>query len=286
MTPFQGQAVAYEALERLVEHCIQGGVDFLVALGTTGETATLSAQEQHQVLRHIVAVTKQRVPVVAGFGGNDTAALVEQIKAADLEGVAGILSASPAYNKPSQEGIYQHFMAVAAVATRPIILYNVPGRTASNMTAATTLRLANASDKFVAIKEASGNLHQAMAIIKGDKPADFAVLSGDDNLTLPLLACGAEGLISVVANAYPAAYSQLVQAGRKGQLDTARELHYQYLELVDALFIDGNPSGVKYVLEKMNICTADLRLPLVPPSAATKHLLHQLMQTIAAQTFP
>ncbi|MGH1335343.1 MAG: 4-hydroxy-tetrahydrodipicolinate synthase [Aureispira sp.] len=280
VTPFKEQAVDYQALTRLVEHCIKGGVNFLVALGTTGETATLSVKEQQQVLHHIITINQGRLPVVAGFGGNNTAALVAQIEAADFEGIDGILSASPAYNKPTQEGIYQHFMAIQAVAPRPIILYNVPGRTASNMTAATTLRLANASDKFVAVKEASGNLHQVMQIIKGEKPADFAVLSGDDNLTLPMIAAGAEGLISVVANAYPTAYSELVKNARKGQLETARTLHYDYMELVDALFVDGNPAGVKYVLEQLGVCGASLRLPLVAPTTATKSLLEQLMNNL------
>lgn len=283
VTPFKEQAVDYAALTQLVEHCVEGGVDFLVALGTTGETVTLSQQEQQQVLRHIVETNQGRVPVVAGYGGNDTASLIEQVKTANFEGVDGILSASPAYNKPTQEGIYQHFMALEAVAPCPIILYNVPGRTASNMTAATTLRLANASDKFVAVKEASGNIHQAMQIIQGEKPAHFVLLSGDDNLTLPLIAVGAEGLISVVANAYPSGYSQLVQAARAGQQETARKLHYEYLDLVDALFIDGNPAGVKYVLEQMGIGSSELRLPLVPPTPTTKILLEQLMAAIPVQ---
>ena len=284
VTPFdEHKAVDYAALERLVNHCIKGGVDFLVALGTTGETATLSADEQRQVLRKISRVNNRRVPLVAGFGGNNTAAVVEQIKTAALGGVDGILSASPSYNKPSQEGIFRHFMAIEAVAPCPIILYNVPGRTASNMKASTTLRLANASDKFVAIKEASGNLQQVMTIIKGEKPDHFTILSGDDNLTLPMLACGADGLISVVANAYPKDYSQLVRAGRTGDFKTARALHYRYLELVDALFLDGNPAGIKYVLKRLGICDATLRLPLLPPGDFTQELLKKLMQTLASQ---
>jgi 4-hydroxy-tetrahydrodipicolinate synthase len=285
VTPFDdNKAIDYPALERLINHCIKGGVDFLVALGTTGETATLSAEEQQQLLRKIIQFTNRRVPIVAGFGGNDTAALVAQIQNANLEGIAGILSASPAYNKPSQEGIYRHFMALEAVAPCPIILYNVPSRTASNMNAATTLRLANASDKFVAIKEASGNWQQIMTLVKGEKPAHFSILSGDDNLTLPMLACGADGLISVVANAYPEDYSNLVRAGRAADFETARRLHYDYLELVEALFLDGNPAGVKYVLNRLNICAANLRLPLVPPTTFTKELLKKLMQNLAAQT--
>ena len=284
VTPFKEQAIDYPALTRVVEHCITGGLDFLVALGTTAETATLSTEEQQQVLRHIVNVTNGRVPVVAGYSGNNTATLVAQIKSANFDGVDGILSASPSYNKPTQEGIYQHFMAVAAVAPCPIILYNVPSRTASNMTAETTLRLANASNKFAAVKEASGNIAQIMQIINGSKPEHFAVLSGDDNGTLPLVACGADGVISVVANAYPSAYSQLVNAARANDMNTARAIHYDYMELVDALFIDGNPAGVKYVLEQMGICSSELRLPLVEPTNATKLLLEKLMQALPASS--
>ncbi|MFK7798877.1 MAG: 4-hydroxy-tetrahydrodipicolinate synthase [Aureispira sp.] len=284
ITPFKEQAVDYPALTRVVEHCITGGLDFLVALGTTAETATLSAEEQQQVLRHIVTINNGRVPIVAGYGGNNTAALVAQIKSANFDGVDGILSASPSYNKPTQEGIYQHFMAIEAVAPCPIILYNVPSRTASNMTAETTLRLANASNKFAAVKEASGNIPQIMQIINGAKPDHFAVLSGDDNGTLPLVSCGADGLISVVANAYPTAYSQLVKAARAGDMNRARSLHYDYMELVNALFIDGNPAGVKYVLEQMGICSSELRLPLVGVTNATKVLLEQLMQALPASS--
>ena len=280
VTPFlDNGTIDYTALERLVEHCITGGVDFLVALGTTGETPTLSTQEQGAVLEHVVRFTAGRVPLVAGYGGNNTAALVEQLKSHSFEGIDGILSASPSYNKPTQEGIYQHFMALAEVAPRPIILYNVPGRTASNMTAETTLRLAKASDQFVAVKEASGNLAQVMQIINGDRPADFAVLSGDDNLTLPMIACGAHGLISVVANAYPKGYSDLVRAARAGDLDTARSLHYRYMDLVDALFAEGNPAGVKYVLSQLGIGQDTLRLPLVGTSDALQTRLNALMST-------
>lgn len=266
VTPFKGGQVDYPALERLIEHNIKGGLDFLVSLGTTGEAATLSVAEKHTILDFTVEKAAGRVPVVAGFGGNNTQALIEAIKAYHFKGIAGILSASPAYNKPTQEGIFQHYMAIEKVAPCPIIIYNVPSRTASNITAATTLRLANASDKFVAVKEASGNLAQCMQIINGHKPAHFSVLSGDDNLTLPLLACGADGLISVVSNAYPAEYSALVQAGLAGNFLEARKWHYQLMNLVDLLFVDGNPAGVKQVLAYMGICGTELRLPLVPVS--------------------
>lgn len=270
VTPFKNGLVDYEGLERLINHTIEGGVEFLVSLGTTGESVTLTLAEKQAVLDFTVKVVATRVAIVAGFGGNDTAALISSIKDYHFKGIDGILSASPSYNKPTQEGVYQHFMAIAAIAPRPIILYNVPGRTASNMTAETTLRLANASDKFVGIKEASGNLGQCMEIVNGAKPAHFSVLSGDDNLTLPMLACGMDGLISVVANAYPKEYSDLVRAGLAGDFAKARKLHYSFLNLVDLLFIDGNPAGVKYVLQQLGICGEELRLPLVPATPSTK----------------
>jgi 4-hydroxy-tetrahydrodipicolinate synthase len=270
VTPFKNGLVDYEGLEGLINHTIEGGVEFLVSLGTTGESVTLTLAEKQAVLDFTVKIVAGRVAIVAGFGGNDTAALIHSIKDYHFKGIDGILSASPSYNKPTQEGIYQHFMAIAAIAPCPIILYNVPGRTASNMTAETTLRLANASDKFVGIKEASGSLGQCMEIVNGSKPAHFSVLSGDDNLTLPMLACGMDGLISVVGNAYPKEYSDLVRAGLVGDFAKARKLHYSFLNLVDLLFIDGNPAGVKYVLQQLDICGEELRLPLVPVTRSTK----------------
>ncbi|BDS10315.1 4-hydroxy-tetrahydrodipicolinate synthase [Aureispira anguillae] len=277
VTPFKDGAIDYNGLERLINFNIEGGVEFLVSLGTTGESVTLTEEEKHAVLDFTVKITAGRIPIVAGFGGNNTAAVIKSIQNYHFKGIAGILSASPAYNKPTQEGIYQHFMAIEAVAPCPIILYNVPGRTASNMTAATTLRLANASNKFVAVKEASGNLAQCMQIIKGKKPAHFAVLSGDDNLTLPLLACGADGLISVVGNAYPQIYSDLVRAGLVGDFGTARNLHYQLMDLVDLLFVDGNPAGVKHALNCLGICGEELRLPLVPATVATQQAIGKIV---------
>jgi 4-hydroxy-tetrahydrodipicolinate synthase len=277
VTPFKNGAVDYDGLERLINHNIEGGVEFLVSLGTTGESVTLTEEEQHAVLDFTVKIVAARVAVVAGFGGNNTAALIQEIKNYHFEGIDGILSASPSYNKPTQEGIYQHFMAVAAIAPCPIILYNVPGRTASNMTAETTLRLANASDTFVAIKEASGNLAQCMEIVHGAKPAHFSVLSGDDNLTLPMLACGMDGLISVIGNAYPKGYSDMVRACLAGDFAKARNLHYAFMHLVDLLFVDGNPAGVKYALQQLGICGEELRLPLVPAREITKKRMDVIM---------
>jgi 4-hydroxy-tetrahydrodipicolinate synthase len=277
VTPFKNGAVDYDGLERLINHNIQGEVEFLVSLGTTGESVTLSEEEQHAVLDFTVKVVAGRVSIVAGFGGSDTAALIQKIKHYHFKGIDGILSASPAYNKPTQEGIYQHFMAIAAIAPRPIILYNVPGRTASNMTAETTLRLANASDKFVAVKEASGSLAQCMEIVHGAKPAHFSVLSGDDNLTLPMLACGMDGLISVIGNAYPQGYSDMVRACLAGDFAKARTLHYSFMNLVDLLFVDGNPAGVKYALQQLGVCGEELRLPLVPATESTKKSMDVIM---------
>lgn len=282
VTPFKNGVVDYEGLERLINHTIEGGVEFLVSLGTTGESVTLTVEEQHAVLDFTVKVVVGRVPIVAGFGGNNTTAVIQCIKNYHFKGIDGILSASPAYNKPTQEGIYQHFMAIAAIAPCPIILYNVPGRTASNMTATTTLRLANASDKFVGVKEASGNLAQCMEIVNGAKPAHFSVLSGDDNLTLPMLACGMDGLISVVGNAYPQGYSDLVRAGLTGDFAKARELHYSFMNLVDLLFVDGNPAGVKYVLQQLGICEEELRLPLVPATRLTKKSMDVIVTRLKA----
>lgn len=282
VTPFKNGKIDFEGLERLINHNIDGGVEFLVSLGTTGESVTLNEGEQHRVLDYTVEITKGRIPVVAGFGGNNTAALVESIQNYHFKGIDGILSASPAYNKPTQEGIYQHYMAIEKVAPRPIIIYNVPGRTASNITAATTLRLANASSKFVAIKEASGNLAQCMQIVNGKKPSSFSVLSGDDNLTLPMLACGMDGLISVVGNAYPREYSDMVRAGLAGDFETARKLHYLLMDLVDLLFVDGNPAGIKYTLECLGICTQELRLPLVPVTENTQKAIQKIVTQLYA----
>lgn len=268
VTPFKNNVVDFDGLKDVIEHTLAGGVDYIVSLGTTGETPTLSANEQLEVLDFTIKVVEERVPIVAGFGGNNTAAIIKAIQSHDFDGVDAILSSSPAYNKPTQEGIFQHYMAIEAVAPRPIIIYNVPGRTSRNITAETTLRLARASEKFVAIKEASGNLHQCMKIMQG-KPASFLLLSGDDNLTLPMMACGAKGVISVVANAFPRPFSSMVKACLKGNFDTAKDLHYTLLNITDLLFIENNPAGVKAALKILGICREDVRLPIIPVTEAT-----------------
>lgn len=269
VTPFQNGAIDFRALEVLIEHTISGGVDFIVSLGTTGEAVTLSAEECRKVFDHTIKVVSGRVPLVVGlFGSNNTARLVEGVKNYDFKGFDAIMSASPSYNKPSQEGIYQHFMALEKVSPLPIILYNVPGRTASNMSAETTLRLAHASKKFIAVKEASGDMGQVMQILKG-RPDNFLVLSGDDALTLPMISCGGDGVISVIANAFPAQFSQMTREALNGNYDSARELNELLLDVHPWLYVDGNPCGIKAVLEILSLCAQEVRLPLVPVSDRT-----------------
>jgi len=263
VTPFKAGQIDYPALQKLIDHCIEGGVEFLVSMGTTGESVTLSKEEKKALLAFTKKAIAGRVPLVLGHGGNNTVALIEELQAIDLEGVDAILSASPAYNKPSQEGIYQHYMEFAANCPLPIILYNVPGRTSSNISAATCIRLAKASKQFIGVKEASGNLGQAMEIIQG-APREFALWSGDDNLTLALIALGGDGVISVVGNAYPLRFSEMVRHGLEDEFREARALHYTLSQLVDLLFVEGNPAGIKWVLNAIGIMENELRLPLVP----------------------
>jgi 4-hydroxy-tetrahydrodipicolinate synthase len=268
VTPFKNNQVDYVGLERLIEHNIAGGVEFLVTMGTTGESVTLTKKEKIEVMDFTIRLAAGRVGIVAGFGGYNTAEVIEQMQSYHFEGVDAILSVSPAYNKPTQEGIFRHFMALAEATPRPIILYNVPGRTGSNMSAETTIRLAKASNKFIAVKEASGNIRQCMEIIYG-RPNGFIVLSGDDNITLPLIACGAEGVVSVVGNAYPREFSDMTRAALAGDYETAKKLHYKLLHLIDLLFVEGNPGGIKANLEILGICTSEVRLPLAPVSEKT-----------------
>jgi 4-hydroxy-tetrahydrodipicolinate synthase len=279
VTPFKDNKVDFQGLERLIEHNINGGVEFLVSMGTTGESVTLSKKEKLEVMDFTIKTAAGRVGIVAGFGGNNTAEVIEQMENYHFEGVDAILSVSPAYNKPTQEGIYRHFMAIGEKAPRPIILYNVPGRTSSNMAAETTLRLANASDKFIAVKEASGNIRQCMEIIYG-RPEGFLVLSGDDNITLPLIASGADGVVSVVGNAYPREFSDMTRAALKGDYETAKKLHYQLLHLIDLLFVEGNPGGIKANLEILGICSQEVRLPLAPVSEKTYTLIKEAAQKL------
>ncbi|MCB0770597.1 MAG: 4-hydroxy-tetrahydrodipicolinate synthase [Flavobacteriales bacterium] len=277
VTPFRPNGgIDYVGLEKLLEHQILGGVDYVVSMGTTGESVTLNKEEKKQLLATTIELVRNRVPVVLGVGGNNTAELADTFGEFDMDGVDAILSVSPYYNKPTQEGIYQHYKAIAQVSLRPIILYNVPGRTGSNMTADTTLRLAKDFKNIIAIKEASANLDQMGRILK-HKPKDFMLISGDDGLTLPIIALGGDGVISVVGNALPKEFSTLVHAAMRGDLDTARREHLRLIEVIDLLFAEGNPGGVKNVLKVLGICDDTMRLPLVNISEGTaKKLYHAL----------
>ena len=279
VTPFKNNgSIDWDDLEKIIEHVTAGGVEFLVSLGTTGESVTLSDEEHRQVLDFTIKVNRGRLPIVAGvFGGNNTAAVVEKFKTFNFEGIDALLSSNPAYNKPGQEGIFQHYMELAEVSPRPIIIYNVPSRTASNMNAETTLRLANASDKFLGIKEASNDIYQVMKIIKG-KPKNFLVLSGDDFITLPLIASGGDGVISVIANTMPRPFTDMVRAALRNDLPAAQQLNFKLLELYKLLFIEGNPVGVKAALELQGLCSREVRLPLVPMTEQGVHLVMAEME--------
>jgi 4-hydroxy-tetrahydrodipicolinate synthase len=270
ITPFDSTgAIDYKALQRVTQHLIDGGVDYLVVQGTTGESATLSSDEKRSVLDFVIEVNEGRLPVVFGVGGNNTKLVCEQLESWNFDGVDGILSVSPYYNKPTQEGIYQHYQAVSNSTDLPIILYNVPGRTASNMSADLTLRLARDFSNIVAVKEASGDLDQIMRIIQ-DAPDGFDVISGDDPITLPMISAGSAGLISVIGNAMPQKTSDMVRAALNNDMEEAQTLHYQLVSLIEYLFVDGNPAGVKEVMKFMGICDNNVRLPLVPVTETTR----------------
>ena len=268
ITPFNNYEVDYPALERMVEHVITGGVDYIVALGSTAETATLSFAERQRVLDFIIDHTAGRVPIVAGMGTNDTHALVEQLRTFDLSRTIGILSVVPYYNKPSQEGIYRHYMAVAEASPVPVIIYNVPGRTGVNMLPETTLRLATDCKNVVGIKEASGNVEQIEYILR-NRPEGFKVFSGDDGITLPLIKSGADGVISVIGNAYAAEFAELVHWAHAGHFAEAEVIDKRLSELYRLIFVDGNPAGIKCLMELRGMIKNVLRLPLVPATQAT-----------------
>ncbi|CAN5191772.1 4-hydroxy-tetrahydrodipicolinate synthase [soil metagenome] len=281
VTPFnEDGSIDFDSLKKLIEHDIKGGVEYLVSLGTTGETATLNKDEKLQVLRFTAEVVNGRVPLVAGFGANDTRELLENINGFDFKGYDALLSASPYYSKPTQEGIYRHYMAVADVSPVPVILYNVPARTSSNVTAETTLRLARDHKNIMAIKEASGNFDQVMQIIK-NRPEGFLVISGDDLITLPLIGCGADGVISVIGNAMPAEFSEMVRLALKSDFEAARKLHYKLTDLTNLLFVEGNPGGVKATLQHLGIAGDQVRLPLWRISDGLKTKLKQELETIS-----
>lgn len=264
VTPFKkDKSIDFDALAKLLDYQIKSGADYLVALGTTAETATLSSKEKDELKRFIAERVAGRVPLVIGCGGNNTAAVIEELKTLNTDDFGAVLSVVPYYNKPSQEGIYQHYSAIAKSSPLPIILYNVPGRTGVNMSAETTLRLAAEHPNIIGVKEASGNISQMDEIIKKKHP-DFLVISGDDGITFPLITLGAAGVISVIGNAFPKEFSKMVRLALNGDYDAARNIHHKFTDLFSLLFIDGNPAGVKCLLHAMGFIENELRLPLVP----------------------
>ena len=280
VTPFsENGEIDYASFEKIIEHLIIGGVEYIVLLGTTGESPTVTKQEKETLIPFIAGKINKRVPLVLGVGGNNTAGVVSAIKDTDFNEVDAVLSVCPYYNKPQQEGIYQHFKAVAETCPVPVILYTVPGRTSSNISASTTLRLAKDFSNIIGIKEASGNFDQIFQVLK-NRPDHFLVISGDDGITLPLLAAGADGVISVVANAYPRQFSDMVRYGLAGDFQSARALHWLLLDFMNVLFIDGSPSGIKAALEIKDLCKNILRLPLVPVNHDTHALLNKLIRQI------
>jgi len=280
VTPFlENGDIDSKGLEQLVEHLINGNVNYLVVLGTTGENATLDKAEKQTVFSLVNQFNKNRVKLVAGIGGNNTRAILNDFSSFDLTGYSAILSVSPYYNKPTQEGIYQHYKALNDASPLPIIMYNVPGRTGMNVSTETTLRIARDCKNIIATKEASGNVEQILQIIK-DKPEGFEVISGDDGITLPLMACGAIGVISVVANAYPKAFSQMVASCAEGNFAAARPTHEKMLPIIHSMFAEGNPSGVKYYLSQLGVIKETFRLPVVGISNKHKEKIDELMKTI------
>ena len=280
VTPFQTDGtVDYTALRRLLDYQLTGGVDFFCVLGTTAETPTLTAEEKQNIIHLVLEKVQGKVPILLGMGGNNTAAIVEQVKTTDFKGIDGILSVCPYYNKPSQEGLYQHFKAIATASPVPVVLYNVPGRVGVNMTAETTLRLAHECENIVAIKEASGNFTQIDDIIK-NKPADFDVISGDDGITFPLITLGAAGVISVIGNALPKEFSRMVRLALNGDYNNALTIHHKFTELFKLLFVDGNPAGVKAMLSSMGLIQNELRLPLVPSRISTMEKISNIVKEL------
>lgn len=276
VTPFKSDGtIDFHGLEKLIEHGIDGGLDFMVVLGTTGETPTLTEEEQNEIFKFVPSIVRGRIPLVAGHGGNDTQKLIKSLSQKPFDGYSALLSASPYYNKPSQEGIYQHYRALSEASHLPIILYNVPGRTGSNVTASTCLRLANDFENIVAMKEASGNLNQMMEIVAG-KPADFVLISGDDAITLPIYSIGGEGVISVIAQALPREFSSIWNFIQKGDWNSARNAHYKILDITNAIYDEGNPTGIKSLLQIIGICENHLRLPAISASESLNQKLNQL----------
>ena len=280
VTPFTADGqVDYKSLKRLLEYQIDNGADFLCILATTGETPCLTQQEKDNITQLVKDVNHGRLPILKGCGGNNTAAIVEELKNSDWTGIDGILSVCPYYNKPSQEGLYQHFKAIAEASPLPVVLYNVPGRTGINLKPETTVGLANDCENIVAIKEASGSLEQVDEIIK-NKPKRFDVISGDDALTFSMVASGAAGVISVIGNALPKEFSRMIRLEFRGEYEPARKIHHAFTELYSLLFVDGNPAGVKALLHEMGFIENQLRLPLVPTKVSTLQKMAEILKDL------
>lgn len=280
VTPFKNDtSLDLSALGRVVNHVIKGGVNYIVAMGTTGEASTLTRDERQAIISSVIETIDKRVPLVIGIGGNNTQEVLNLIRDTDLEGADGILSVAPYYNKPGQRGLFQHFKAIADCSPLPVIIYNVPGRTCSNISSDTCLELAHTTENIVAVKEASGDMTQIMKIIKG-KPENFNVISGDDMLTLPIIAAGGSGVISVLANAFPAECSEMVSMALKNNFKAAREIQFRFIESVELLFAEGNPAGIKAFLSIMNICQNNLRLPLVPVSKTISSKIQKVLEEL------
>ena len=277
ITPFKRDGtIDFDALQVIVNHLIAGGVDFIVLLGTTAETATLSKEENISLVNHIINVNSRRLPLILGLGGNNTREILEMFEWFDLSAFSGLLSVSPYYNKPNQEGLYQHFKTIATHSSLPVILYNVPSRTGVNISPETVLRLATDFKNIVAIKEASGDFHQAQTIIK-ICPPNFSILSGDDEMSLPLILAGAKGVISVIGNAVPQQYSKIIHQGLLRNIDEAYSIQYQLLNLIRMIYLEGNPTGIKVLMEALDLCENNLRLPLV---SASKELSLKLKEEL------
>ncbi len=282
ITPFHADGqIDFEALKKLINYLIDGGVEYLVSVGTTGESATLSSEEKTKIFEFTATEVNGRIPLVAGIGGNNTAEIINQFKQFNTTGYSAILSSSPNYNKPTQEGIYQHYKAIAEAAPLPVILYNVPGRTASNISAETTVRLAKDFKNIIAIKEASGNFDQFNQIMR-DKPEEFFLISGDDPVTLPMIALGAIGVVSVIGNALPKKISGLVRLCLEGNFKKAQKAHSELIDFTRLMFVEGNPAGVKSALQSLGICDDHLRLPLVPVSAPTAQKIAEATRVLTA----
>jgi len=280
ITPFRiDGSIDFNALEKLVNFQIQNGTNYIVALGTTGEVATLTLDEKQAVVDFIIEINNKRVPLVVGCGGNNTAEIIAQTRDCNKPGIDALLSVCPYYNKPTQTGLFEHFKAIANATSLPIILYNVPSRTASNLTAETTIELAKKFKNIIGIKEASGDFNQMMQIVK-NKPKGFLVLSGDDGTALPLIALGFDGVISVVSNAYPAEFSKVIQLALQGKFEEARTIHYKLIDIINSLFEEGNPSGVKAHMKHLGLIENSLRLPLVPVSEKLEAKIKQLSKQL------